>query len=137
MAEIVKIVDKSKDQGEMAALTVAQLAHEAAGLLQGLEQAAISNPLIGLTTAYISVALAQKIGILDANDALVLKGVVIGAAGLNFAENIAADIGSIADLFGSGQKVSTNILTPSAQVVVFGEKDNAQLNALLQKYLKE
>lgn len=103
-------------------------------IFEKLLQSAMSNPLCGVAVFVISVKLAQKAGILDSTDVIMLYGILLGAAGLEAANAIVTDITQITRL--SGNTASATLLNPSGQVLVFSEKDNATVQALLQQLVK-
>lgn len=112
-------------------------------ILKELIRASMSNPMMGILVSLIVIDVLENNKILrndsvDSNGvghsstALMMKGIIVAAAGVSVAGEIIQTIGDIVPL-AQGSRSPASLLQPSGQVLVFNDKNNEQLNALLQK----
>ncbi len=99
-------------------------------VLKAMTQASISNPLLGITTAFIFSDILYRAKIIDIQT-FVAIGVSVGVLeGSQVAGSIIEDVSSLFGIFKS-QNQAPDPITPTANVVVLGS-DQKDLQALLK-----
>ena len=105
---------------------------KALGILDSMIQASVSNPLLGITSALVLGDILYRAKIIDIQTWTMIgvsTGVLEGAA---VAGGIIQDVADFFKVFQS-QSQSPDPIQPSATTVVFGNKDNHDLQALMNK----
>lgn len=102
-------------------------------VIEMLLKASMSNPLIGIIAAFASGAVLHKAKILTDQEWTNLKIVLFASAGITLSVDVITAIEKI--VIPTSGFSSTQVPTqPSANILVFSDnKDQAQLNALLQQ----
>lgn len=105
---------------------------KALGIFDSMIQASVSNPLLGIASALILGDILYRAHVIDIQTWTMIgvsTGVLEGAA---VAGGLIQDIGDFFKVFQS-QSQSPDPIQPSASTVVFGNKDNRDLQALMNK----
>ena len=105
---------------------------KALGILDSMIQASVSNPLLGITSALVLGDILYRAKVIDIQTWTMIgvsAGVLEGAA---VANTVIEDVSSFFKVFQS-QSQSPDPVMPSATTVVFGNKDNHDLQALMNK----
>lgn len=130
-----KIIEKNtnRSEAEIGADILGQALATGGDIIKQLLQASMSNPLIGAITGLAMANILERTKVIDHNTATAMVIVVFAATGIALTNEVLQDFTNISKVFSSGN-ANPNLLTPSGQVLVFGEVSNSQLNALLGKY---
>ena len=101
-------------------------------VLDSMIQASVSNPLLGITSALVIGDLLYRFKLIDIQTWTMIgvsTGVLEGAA---VANTVIEDVAGFFKVFQS-QNQGSDPIAPSATTVVFGNKDNHDLQALMNK----
>lgn len=133
---------KPKDNSAAAgAVVLTQALQSTEHIFVELLRASLSNPLMGVVSGFVTVAVFRKAGILTDQEATNVKLVLLIAAGVSITEEIIKAVATGATLASLGINVggsSDSLLKPSGQVFVFGQNsENPELKTLLQTLVKK
>jgi hypothetical protein len=104
---------------------------EFAGIIETLLKASMSNPLIGAITGLLIADIFENTKLLTHDQAVGIRTLIYAASGIALSEQILNGISDFIPKLG-GHTPPASILAPSGQVLIFGDKDSIQLDALLK-----
>ena len=102
-------------------------------IIEWLLKAGMSSPMLSAAATVIVANMFYRAKLIDNNTQLIIIGVVLTGVGIAVTSEIIQDFTKILNL---GGNTNPSLLTPSGTVIVFGDSNNAQLNALLKTMKK-
>ena len=103
-------------------------------IIKELLRAAANNPLLGVVVVLIISDILEKAKLIFPSTALMIKGIVVTATGIEFAGDILKAITDFIPLGGLGGTPNEGLLTPRATTIVYAdsaEKLDKAITAIL------
>lgn len=123
--------NRDKDAFNAGASVLNQAIASGEGIIKSLMQASMSNPLMGVIAAIITLDILYKQNVISSTAYWSGLSVVIAGAGISLVDQTLKALEDVLPFAPASQPITQ----PSGQVLVFGDADQAQLNALLSKFV--
>jgi len=127
-------------QVESATQVVTEFVSKFGDIIRELLRAASNNPLMSVLVVLVVTDILEKAKLIYPTTALVIKGIVITATGVEFAGDILEIISKFFPLAGLGGKSPEGLLTPRATTIVYadsaGELEKALMPLLANRPLR-
>lgn len=108
-------------QVESASQVITEVVGKFGDIVRELIRAAANNPLLAVLVTLIVTDMMEKAKLIFPTTAIMIKGIVVTATGVEYAGDILAIISKFIPLAGLGGTPTEGLLTPHATTIVYAE----------------